>query len=426
MLSFVKKIIPQPLLSALLPAYHLSLAWIAAVVYSFPSRNIHVVAITGTKGKTTTTELVNAILEEAGHMTALASTLRFKIGHRSERNMLKMTMPGRFFLQQFLRKAIKSGCTYAVIEMSSEGAKQFRHRFIELDALVVTNLSPEHVESHGSYEKYREAKLSIARKLEHSSKKRTILVVNKDDRESACFLNISAKETYTYSLKDASTHSTGKDGITLVLDGKKIHSHLPGMFNLYNILAAITYARAQGIGLEVISSALEGFRGVRGRMERVYPSSVPIKLRQNFDVIVDYAHTADSLEKAYKVFEDKNKICVLGGTGGGRDKWKRVKMGEIASTYCKEIILTNEDPYDEDPQAILLDIAKGIKNKHIYTVLNRREAIAKGIEDAKKGDVVFITGKGTDPYIMEKDGSKVPWDDAQVAREELEKILTTR
>ncbi|MDP2705209.1 MAG: UDP-N-acetylmuramyl-tripeptide synthetase [Patescibacteria group bacterium] len=426
MLSFVKKIIPRSLLSALLPAYHFSVAWLAALAYGFPSRNIHVVAVTGTKGKTTTTELVNAILEEAGYSTALASTLRFKIGHRSERNMLKMTMPGRFFLQRFLRKAIKSGCTYAVIEMSSEGAKQFRHRFIELDALIVTNLSPEHIESHGSYEKYKEAKLSIARKLERSSKKRTVLVVNKDDRESACFLPISASETYTYSLEDATAHSTGKDGIDITIDGKKMHSHLPGMFNTYNILGAVTYARTQDISLEVIANALEGFRGVRGRMERVCLSSPSLQTRQNFDVIVDYAHTADSLEKAYKVFEDKNKICVLGGTGGGRDKWKRVKMGEIASAHCKEIILTNEDPYDEDPQAILLDIGKGIKNKHVYTVLNRREAIRKGIEDAKKGDVVFITGKGTDPYIMEKDGTKIPWDDATVAREEIEKILTTR
>ncbi|MEK9201351.1 MAG: UDP-N-acetylmuramyl-tripeptide synthetase [Patescibacteria group bacterium] len=423
MLSLIKKMIPRKLLAAISPIYHFSVAWLAALRYGFPSKKLNVVAITGTKGKTTTTELVNAFLEEALHKTALVSTLRFKINERSERNMLKMTMPGRFFLQKFLREAVNKDCEYAIIEMSSEGAKQFRHRFIEIDAVIVTNLSPEHIESHGSFQKYREAKLSIAQQLKNSKKSKTILVANKDDYESAIFFNVAASEKYGYSLKAVDSYSLNKEGVDIVIEGKKVHSYLPGLFNIYNIIAAMTYAQTQNVSLDEIKSALKKFRGVRGRMERVYATSHSLRKRQNFEVIIDYAHTSDSLEKAYLVFEGRNRICVLGGTGGGRDKWKRAKMGEIAGKYCKEIILTNEDPYDEDPQSILLDIAKGILNKKIHIILDRREAMRKAFSDAKEDDVVIITGKGTDPYIMDKGGVKIPWDDADVAREELEKIL---
>lgn len=426
MLYLIKKLIPKKLLSVIIPPYHFCMGFFAALWYGFPSRKINVIAITGTKGKTTTTELVNAFLEEAQHITALASTLRFKIADHSERNMLKMTMPGRFFLQKFLREAVKKGCEYAVIEMSSEGAKQFRHRFVDIDAVIVTNLSPEHIESHGSFEKYRAAKLSIARRLEHSKKPKTILVVNKDDAECAPFFNIASTEKYGYSLKTVDSYSLGKEGIDIVIEGKKVHSYLPGLFNVYNIIAAMTYAQTQKISLNEIVDALKKFKGVRGRMEKVYVTSPALRKLQNFEVIVDYAHTTDSLEKAYRVFEDRNKICVLGGTGGGRDKSKRVKMGEIAAKYCKEIILTNEDPYDEDPQAILTDIAKGIQNKKIHTILDRREAIQKAISYAQKNDIVLITGKGTDPYIMDKGGNKIPWDDASVSREEMKKVLLAR
>jgi UDP-N-acetylmuramoyl-L-alanyl-D-glutamate--2,6-diaminopimelate ligase len=143
---------------------------------------------------------------------------------------------------------------------------------------------------------------------------------------------------------------------------------------------------------------------------------------QDFTVIVDYAHTSDSLEKVYQFFQNYSKICVLGGTGGGRDQWKREEMGSIANQYCQKIILTNEDPYDEDPNKILKDIEKGI-DRPIYTkMIDRREAIKHALESAKTGDVVIITGKGTDPYIMGPNGTRLEWDDARVVREELKKL----
>ena len=161
-LRFAKKLIPRKLFRSVQPAYHFLLALLAAIVYRFPSRNIKIVIITGTKGKTSTTEIVNAILEEAGYRTASASTLRFKIDNEEERNLYKMTVPGRFFVQRFLHRAVKKQCDWAVLEMTSEGARQFRHRFISFNALIFTNLSPEHIESHGSFENYIDAKVSIA------------------------------------------------------------------------------------------------------------------------------------------------------------------------------------------------------------------------------------------------------------------------
>jgi UDP-N-acetylmuramoyl-L-alanyl-D-glutamate--2,6-diaminopimelate ligase len=415
-LRWGRKIIPLKIFKKLQPAYHFALAFLAALVYRFPSRKIFVLGVTGTKGKTSTLEILSAILEEAGFKTALASTLRFKIDRESENNRLKMTMPGRFFVQRFLRRAVKEKCDYALLEMTSEGAKQFRHKFISLNALIFTNLSVEHIESHGSFEKYLEAKLKFAKVLEKSKKKRKIIIANTDDKNAHHFLNINVAEKHEFGLRLAEPHKVGKEGLEFTIDNEKITSPLSGEFNLYNILAAVSFAKAQGIGVGVIKRAVEKFSGISGRMEEIDEG-------QDFKVIVDYAHTPDSLEKVYEVFQSAPKVCVLGAAGGGRDKWKRPEFGRIASRHCQRIILTNEDPYDEDPAAIVEDIAKGISEPVYEIVIDRREAIRKAIGQAKTGSVVIITGKGTDPYIMGPDGSKLPWSDAGVAREELKKIL---
>lgn len=424
MFPLIKKLIPKRLFALLEKPYHRCLAFIGALLYGFPSRHIHVVGITGTKGKTTTAELVSLFLEAAGYKTALMGTLRFKIAESSERNMLKMTMPGRFFIQRFLRKAVHAGCQYAVIEMSSEGAKQFRHTFIDIDSLIFTNLSPEHIESHGSFEQYRNAKLSFARALETSKKQRTMIIANKDDKEAEKFLAVHADEKYGYSLKSFDSYLLTPEGLQFSAAGEKMESRLRGIFNLYNIAGAMTFAQTQGVSLPTIREALKKFGGVRGRVESVtVPSGVK---KQNFEVIVDYAHTPDSLQKLYELFATRKKICVLGGTGGGRDKWKRKEMGRIAGEHCADIILTDEDPYDENPESILKDIAAGIKIKKPAVILDRREAIRTAIERAGAHDVVLITGKGTDPYIMTKNGSKIPWDDADIAKEELANVLRKR
>jgi len=410
-----RKIIPEKIFKALQPVYHWLLAFLAALIYRFPSRKIFIVGVTGTKGKTSTIEIINAILQEAGYKTALASSLRFKIGGESEKNEYKMTMPGRFFMQKFLRKAVKESCQYAILEMTSEGAAQYRHKFIKLNAMIFTNLSPEHIESHGTFPKYREAKLKFFEALEKSGAKKRIIITNTDDKNASHFLNFNVDEKITFSLKDLSGYKLEKSGISFTMDGTTFNSKLSGEFNLYNILAAIAFAKSQNIGMGTIKWGIEKFSGIEGRMENIDEG-------QDFKVIIDYAHTPDSLEKVYEIFQNSRKICVLGAAGGGRDKWKRPEMGKIASKHCDQIILTTEDPYEEDPNEIIKDIMKGISSGRREVISDRREAIRKAFQYARTGDSVLITGKGAEPWIMGPKGEKTRWDDREIAREELKNM----
>ena len=398
-LQVIKKIIPSTVFNFFQPIYHYKLALFSAILFRFPSKQVKVIGVTGTKGKSTTTEMINAILEEAGYKTAVSNTIRYKVADKSTENKFKMSMPGRFFVQRFIRRAVNEKCDYVILEMTSQGVLQFRHKFIDLDALVFTNLSPEHIESHGSYENYRDAKLKIAEQLSKSSKRPRIIVANADDKEGEKFLAYDAEIKKAFSIRK-----------------ENVEIPLPGEFNKYNALAAITLSRALGVNEEIIQNAIKNFKEVKGRLEK-------IEAGQNFTVIVDYAHTPDSLQKVYDTFKDSRKICVLGGTGGGRDSWKRKEMGRIADEHCDEIILTNEDPYDEDPEQIIKDVAEGVVNKKPKIIMDRREAICKALHLASKNDTVLITGKGTDPYIMGANGSKIPWSDARVAKEEIEKLL---
>lgn len=421
-ISFVKSILPSGLLAYLRPPYHYALAYLADLWYKHPSRELTVIGITGTKGKSTTTEILTRILETEGHKVASLSTIQFKIGDKVERNLYKMTLPGRFFVQQFLRKAVDAGCTHAIVELTSEGAKQFRHRFLELDALIFTNLSPEHIESHGSFEKYKQAKLSIAKRVEDSVKRPRYIVANNDDEHGADFLQFTVEHNLPYSLKNLSLYSLHKDSISLVFGDTTLRVPMIGLFNVYNLLGAITLARAFGISLITIDKALRDLPPVKGRVEQF---SSPKNAAKHLLAVVDYAHTPDSLQKLYQAFPDTKKVCVLGNTGGGRDTWKRPEMGAIADKYCEHIILTNEDPYDENPRSIVEQMAKGITNKEkLEIIMDRREAIKTALNIAEDGSVVLISGKGTDPYIMGPRGSKTPWSDAKVVEEELAELPT--
>lgn len=422
-LALGRAVIPKKIFHALQPTYHHALAFLNALFFGFPSKKLHVVGVTGTKGKSTTVELINAILEEAGLRTAVLGTIRFKVGDIEEPNLYKMTLPGRSFVQRFLRRAVQAQCDWAVIEMTSEGARFSRHAYTDLDALVFTNLSPEHIESHGSYEKYRDAKLSIGHQLEKSTKKNHAIIANADDEEGSRFLGLRVPRSFPFSLEHAAPYEKTSNGFQWTFHNTLIRSHLPGEFNLYNCLAAATFAISQDISVDVIKRALEKFTSIRGRMEYV-------TTQQPFKVVVDYAHTPDSLRQFYGVFHEDTTICILGNTGGGRDTWKRPEMAHIAEEHCSHVILTNEDPYDEDPQKILDEMASGIHDTtKLDIILDRREAIQSAIHKASilaqggnRNVHVLITGKGTDPYIMGPRGSKQPWDDATVVREELERI----
>ena len=408
MKEFMKKLIPQQFLNL----YHFILAFLAALIYGFPSRKIKIIAVTGTNGKTTTSEMIAKIFQKKGYKVALLNSIRFKIKDKEHQNVLRMTMPGRFQVKKLLREAVNSGCQYAVLEVTSEGIKQYRHAFINFEIAVFTNLTPEHIEAHGSFENYKKAK----GKLFEATK--NIHVINIEDENKEYFLKFPAKKKITFGLKKGDFN----------LKNTNLELKLIGDFNLYNGLAALSVGVSQGISLEDCKSVLRDFSGVPGRMEEVISGP--------FKVIVDYAFTPNALEKVYQTLlkskiEFRNKgtrenensklICVLGSCGGGRDKWKRPVLGKIAAKYCDEIIITNEDPYDEDPMEIINQIAEGVGQKG-KKILDRREAIREALKLAKPGDTVVITGKGCEPSICLAKSKQIPWDERKVAREEFKKI----
>ena len=414
----LKKIIPP----FLIDWYHFSLSLMGDILYGFPSRKIKVIGITGTNGKSTTVDLTTRILEEAGYRVASLSSIKFKIKEKEWPNELKMTMPGRFKIKRFLRQAVGAGCEYAVIEVASEGIKQHRHRFIDFKVAVFTNLTPEHIETHGGFENYKAAKGKLF-KLNKG-----IHIINLDDKNAEYFLQFPAEEKYIYGIENIPQNESWKfvrgkevkissQGIDFSIGNVSFHLKLLGAFNIYNALAAVCVGLSQGIGLDVCKRALEKAEVVPGRMEEVISSP--------FWVFVDYAFTPNALEKAYQAvkegFNPSRMICVLGSCGGGRDKWKRPVLGEIAAKYCDEIIVTNEDPYDEDPMKIIEQVAEGAKGK-AKKILDRKEAISLAIRTARDKDAIILTGKGCEPWICLAKGKKAPWDERKIVKEEFNKI----
>jgi len=381
----LKKLIKKNIPDFLLSFYHYCWALIAAFFYGFPAKKLIVIGVTGTSGKSTVVELSSLILEQAGFKVASLSSIKFKIGNKEKENRLKMTMPGRMKVQKFLKQAVKADCKYTILEVTSEGIKQHRHRFIDFDLALFTNLSPEHIESHGSFEKYKEAKLQLFKATPG------IHIINIDDKNSADFWKLPAEQKISYSLNEEAK-----------LLPEKLN--LLGEFNLYNALAATKIAMSQGVSLEVCKKALEKAKGIPGRMEVV--------IKKPFTVIVDYAHTPEALEQVYKSLTGKRLVCVLGSCGGGRDRWKRPVLGKLAAQYCNQAIITNEDPYDEDPMEIINQVAGDTKTEKI---LDRKEAIKKALQLAQPGDVVIITGKGSEPWMCVRGGKKIPWSDKQIA-----------
>ncbi|MBI5405643.1 UDP-N-acetylmuramyl-tripeptide synthetase [Candidatus Kaiserbacteria bacterium] len=410
----LKKIVPEPVVRPLRPLYHRMLAFLMALWYGFPARKLTIIGVTGTKGKSTVTDLIYATLLDNGYAVAAASTIRFAIKDRSEPNLFKMTMPGRGFIQDFFARAVRAGCTHAVVEITSESTRDFRHLFLDLDALVFTNLQKEHLESHGSFEKYAEAKMKIGGQLAASAKRPRAIIANADDSASAPYLALPVEKKIPFSYADAKKVVLSPGRVAFAFRGVRFSLQLPGSFNVMNALAAALAAQCAGLPLEKSAAALAKLERVPGRTER-------IDTGQNFQVVVDYAHTPDSLAALYAAYPGR-KICVLGNTGGGRDAWKRPEMGRIADETCETVILTNEDPYDEDLRAIVLAMAAGMKRAPLI-IMDRREAIRAALAAARPGDAVLISGKGTDPFIMGAKGSKIPWSDAAVVREELERLL---
>lgn len=386
--------------------YHLAFAYLANLFYRNPSRGLTVVGVTGTKGKSTTVELLAAIFDAAGERTAFHSSVRTKIGDKVETNRTGNSMPGRGRLQKFLRRAADSGCRYAFIEVTSQGMVQHRADCIEWDGAVFTNLAPEHIESHGTFEAYREAKLSFFRALAVSSKHGKIAIVNADDLSAHLFFE--AARTPDLPAGEGGVREVSVSARTLGAELQLSGPWISIPVNLENAALAAAYAETKGVPRHVIRQALDKFLGVPGRLEYI--------VREPFAAVVDYAHTPDSLSRVYEFLKGAHRgrlICVLGAAGGGRDRWKRPEMGSVAAKFCDEIILTNEDPYDENPETILSEIESGTGNFRgsILKILDRREALRKAVSLARPGDVVIATGKGSETSIHVGRRKSIPWNE---------------
>ena len=334
--------------------YHKIIAVAAAVYYRFPSRYLNVIAVTGTKGKTTTANLIAAILSEAGYKAGLTSTILFQVGNLKWSNTTKITTLGPFFLQKLLRRMVQERCTHAVIEVSSHAILQNRIWGVNVDMAVFTNIGEDHLEYHGGFENYLRIKGLLFSRLNRSARKPRvpkISVLNKDDPNFNFFDQFLADKKYTYGMSGGTCYATdviaGPNGsdFTLHIPNNRIEVkfRLPGDFNVYNAIAASTVALACNINVTVIKEALEKASAIPGRYES-------IECGQKYNIIVDYAHTTESLENLLGLYRGLTKgklYAVFGATGGGRDKAKRPKMGAAADKHADCIILTDDDPYEE-------------------------------------------------------------------------------
>jgi UDP-N-acetylmuramoyl-L-alanyl-D-glutamate--2,6-diaminopimelate ligase len=437
--GLLKKIIPKPLLSL----YHYCLAILAAVVYHFPSKKMVVVGVTGTTGKTTTSYLTAQLLELAGFKVGLTSTAIFKIDNKEWLNNKKMTMLGRFQTQKLLHQMVKTGCTYAVIETSSEGMLQHRHIGIHYDTLIFTNLSPEHLEAHGSFDNYKKTKLRLFTRLEKSKNKiiagkripRTI-IANLDSEHTPDFLNFHVDRKLVFSINESSRGINPEPliatdiqnditGLRFKIKGQNFSSPLLGKFNVYNNLGAIAFLISQDKRLEEIARLLPQTKPCPGRIELINEG-------QPFTVIVDYAFEPKALTGLFQTVKQFKKpeakiITLTGSTGGGRDKARRPLNGQLTAENSDYVIVANEDPYNEDPMEIINQVAAGVRQKgkiegkNFWKILDRRQAISKALTLAQENDIVLITGKGCEQAMVVKNNKMISWDDRKVVREELKK-----
>ena len=422
----IRKLIPEFVLSG----YHFCLSFLGALIYGFSSKKMIVVGVTGTKGKTTTCNVIAQVLNSALAKTGMATTVNFRIGDKEWINTTKQTMLGRFKLQKLLAQMLKEGCKYAVVETSSEGIIQHRHTFIDYDVVVFTNLSPEHIERHKGFENYRAAKMKLFEK--GSKKEGSIGIYNLDDENVDYFLKYPVAKKIGYTLKPSASLNKVDEVIEIKntklfsnktefeISGTNIETKLLGEFNVYNAASAIAVGLSQGIKIEEIKKALLNAKPAPGRMELVDAG-------QNFTVIVDYSYEPTSLENALKtsrVFNPKKIIVLIGSAGGGRDTWRRPVMGEVADKYADIVIVTTDDPYDEAPSKIVEEVLAGVlKNKertlggNVFSIVDRKNAIEKAIDLAVEGDLILIAGKGGEVWMNVANGKKIPWDDREVAKD---------
>ncbi len=427
MKSLIKKQIKNLTPESILTFYHKCNALVASFLYCNPSEKLIVIGITGTKGKTSTSEFTWSVLTHGGHFkTGLIGTAHTYIGETEIKNDMHMTMPSPWYTQKILRRMVRAGCTHAVLEVSSEGLKQYRHLGINYDIGVFTNLSPEHLASHkNSYEEYRKTKSRLFKFISKSKVKKIGVkktgIFNKDSEDVSHFSNFPIDQKIFYSYSELNqTGSINIQQSTFVFENETIHVQLPGIFNIQNALVSATIGKICGISSEDIKTGIEKLTYIPGRMEK-------IELGQNFQVYIDYAHEKLSmrnlLETLTTMKKDGGKIIILfGAEGGGRDKTKRKEMGLLAKDMADIVILSNVDPYDDNPKEIIDDIAqyvisdKKIEGQNVFLIEDRKEGIIKAFQLAQNNDIVCICGKGAEKTMV-IGGKTIPWDEQKIVRE---------
>ncbi|MDD4894970.1 MAG: UDP-N-acetylmuramoyl-L-alanyl-D-glutamate--2,6-diaminopimelate ligase, partial [Candidatus Omnitrophica bacterium] len=373
-----------------------------------------VVAVTGTNGKTTITYLIEALLKEAGFMPAVIGTVNYRFKDKIIPS--KNTTPGPLELQSLLADAVKENIDYTVMEVSSHALSQERVAAINFHSAIFTNLTQDHLDYHNTLEDYFQAKAKLFRDL-----RGYFAVINNDDEYSRRLKEmIKGPEIITYGIDNESDIMAGgiKLGIShtefILKSGKKeirLETGLIGRHNIYNILATFAWASKEGLSEAVTMPALEKFNFVPGRLER-------IETGRDFSVFVDYAHTEDALTNVITSLRQitGNKIIVVFGCGGERDKTKRPEMGRVVSELADYAIITNDNPRSEDPDDIIEGIKSGIKKDNYCVILERKDAIKKALSEAMPQDIVLIAGKGHEDYQILGD-KRIHFDDREVVKE---------
>lgn len=419
----------------IVPDTRRALAYVADRFYGSPTRSLRLIGITGTNGKTTIAHLVECMLEDHGFQTGRMGTIDMKIG--IERTPMVNTTPESLDLQKNFAQMVTAGCSHAVIEVSSHALHMGRVRGCNVGIAIFTNLTQDHLDYHGSMEAYKQAKALLFAQLgnRYDAHDLKFAILNVDDEVSDEYAKCTPAQILTYGIRNESADIRAKhiqltaQGTTFVVEcfhnEEQFDVQLLGMFNVYNVLAAVATGFVEGLTLAEMKSSMVKMSGIRGRMEPVYAG-------QDYTVIVDYAHTPDSLQNVLETMKEfaKGKVYCIIGCGGDRDRSKRPIMAQICAHYADMSILTSDNPRSESPKSIIDDMLTGLSSNNMgqnkYKVMiDRKEAINWAINQAQKDDLILIAGKGHETY-QDIDGKRFDFDDREIALQALRHDMSDR
>jgi UDP-N-acetylmuramoyl-L-alanyl-D-glutamate--2,6-diaminopimelate ligase len=428
----VKKFIPKTLFKTVEPYGHLAEAVVFNTINGFPGKKLKVIGVTGTNGKTTTTFMIHRMLHEAGYKVGIMSTVAYGVGDDIRPQIHHMTNVGVPELMKRLQWMNEQGAEWLVLETTSHALAQNRVWGIPYSVAVMTNITHEHLDYHGTFERYRDAKLKLFKLAAKNKKGLQTGILNAEDPSAELFAK-AVPNAITYGVKEGDlratevkSSSTGSKYVAVTPDGHKLNitTHLPGSFNVFNSLAVVGVGLALKLKPEQIEKGIAALKSVEGRMTSIDEG-------QPFSVVVDFAHTPDSFEKLFKDLRPvvKGKLIVLFGSAGRRDEAKRPIQGELAGKYADEVVITEEDDRDIDGVQIMNEIAAGAekagktRDKDLFLVHDRTEAINFAISRAKsKEDTVLLLGKGHEKTIERADGEH-EWDEIGTAHHAVKKLV---